>query len=258
MCRGGRRCVAIVRRVEQGIHVTRRSPTGTDLEHRSDEETHHVMKKAIRSHHEHQSARPVAPSRLGHGAPLMIGLGPGSVGCKGAEAMIARDTTRRGVERRAVERLREPKLVSPAKGTMGLVIGSYEIAIAPRSGAIACVELGTHLEGLRHPHVRRQHRIQGPSKLRGFPSRRDDYADRLPARMYTRIRSTRPESRNGRVTKALKRLFDHPLYRALLRLSLPAAEVRAVILQNELHGAIGHRNESYPTAKVGARKPLRS
>ena len=158
--------------------------------------------------------------------------------------MVASDATRRRVERGAVERSLKPELVSPAKGGIGLVIGPYQVAIAPRSGAIACVELGTHLDGLRYPYVRRQHRIHGPSKLRGFPSRRDDHTDRLPARMHTRVRPTRPEGRNGCVAQALERLFNHPLYRALLRLSLPAAEVRAVILQHELHGPIGHRLES--------------
>ena len=72
--------------------------------------------------------------------------------------------------------------------------------------------------------------------------------------MHTRIRPTRPEGRNGCATEARERLFDHPLYRALLRLSLPTAEVRAVILQNELHGAFGHREESYPTRNGRASK----
>lgn len=212
------------------------------------------MQKSVRPDREDQSTRALSPLRLAHGAPLLIGLGRRPVHGKGPKRMITRDVTGCGVEGCAIERAVESELVSAAKGSIGLVIGAYVIAITSGRCAVAWVKLGMHFRRCGHPDVPRQQRIQGPAKLRGFPSRRYNHANGLPARMNTRIRPTRPKGRNGRVTEAPERLFDHPLYRAQLRLPLPAAEVRAVILQNELHGAIGHRQESYRAAKVRARK----
>jgi len=120
---------------------------------------------------------------------MVVRVGRGALDREAAKAVLAGDGRRGLLERGASERPRKGELVAASKWGVGLVIRSYEIAIAPRRGAIASMKLRTHLEGRGHPDIGWQHRVHGPPKLRGFPSRRDGHADRLPARMHTRIRS---------------------------------------------------------------------
>ena len=84
----------------------------------------------------------------------------------------------------------ESELVSAAKGTVGLVISSYEIAIAPGRCAIACVKLGTHLERSRDPHVSRQDRIQCTSHSHGIPALGEAHTDRLTSRVHGGVSSS--------------------------------------------------------------------
>jgi hypothetical protein len=66
------------------------------------------------------------------------------------------------------------------------------------------------------------------------PPRRHNYTRRLTQRMNSRIRSACAKDGHAGPAKALHRVFEHSLNRPLIGLTLPACEVRSVVLKNEL------------------------
>jgi hypothetical protein len=67
--------------------------------------------------------------------------------------MFALHGSRCGFESRKIERFLPNKLVRSAKRGGCEIVCAYVVAIAARNGAIAGVELITHLEGCRNPYI---------------------------------------------------------------------------------------------------------
>lgn len=63
--------------------------------------------------------------------------------------------------------------------------------------------------------------------------------------MHPGIGSPGSECRDRLGAQLAERGFEHPLYGAPIRLALPPAEVRAIVVQHELQRASRHRPESY-------------
>src|SRR4051812_704296 len=102
------------------------------------------------------------------------------------------------------------------------------------------MELGPHLECGCDPHIVRQDGVECASYSHGVPALGKAYTDRLTFRMHTGVGSSGAECRNGASTQSLECLLHDPLNGALVGLSLPTAESCPVVVQDELHGTLGH------------------
>jgi hypothetical protein len=102
------------------------------------------------------------------------------------------------------------------------------------------MEPGPHLGRARDPDVRRQDRVQRAPQLLNVPPIRNPNSNCLASRVHAGIRPARSQRRDMGGTQPLERCFELALDGALLRLPLPPAEARPVVVQNELHGAFGH------------------
>ncbi|MEX2154363.1 MAG: hypothetical protein WD825_13570, partial [Gemmatimonadaceae bacterium] len=80
---------------------------------------------------------------------------------------------------------------------------------------------------------------RAPERIWG-PLLRNANPDGLPTSVNTGVGATRTERGGLVATQSLERVLDDALDGALLGLSLPATESRAVIVQNELHGTLRH------------------
>ena len=65
--------------------------------------------------------------------------------------------------------------------------------------------------------------------------------------MHASVGPTRTKSRDVTACEARQHLLQLALHSALVRLTLPTREGRAVVVQHELHGAHCHRSETSPT-----------
>ena len=97
-------------------HRLGRAALACDVEHRSDEEAHHVMEKAVGLDHERESPRPVDPPRVTHRAPMIVRLRRRALNREAAEAMLADDCVCGRVEKPSVERLPLDELARAPEG----------------------------------------------------------------------------------------------------------------------------------------------
>ena len=72
------------------------------------------------------------------------------------------------------------------------------------------------------------------------PSFRNPHSDRLASRVNAGIRAARPQRGNWCGAQSPQCLLQHALNGSLIRLALPPAESGAVVVQHELHSALGH------------------
>ena len=132
-------------------------------------------------------------------------------------------------------------LPPPAKrGVRGLV-EPHRVAVAPSGRAVPGVERGLHFERPRNPDVGRESAVQHHPQLLCCPMPGNLHAGRLAARVHPRIRPSRAHDPHWMVTQTGERPFHHALHRAFRRLHLPAGEIAAIVLQNELQNASRHR-----------------
>ena len=244
----GRRDAAVVRRAQQVDQVGQRTPTAGDVQHRSNEKSHHVMQESIGFDLEYQSATPVSPPGLLDVTPVMITGRRGSKHGEAAKAMIAGEVRGCGIQSRPLQGLLERELVSSAERGVRRGIRSDVIAVAPTHRTVPGVKLAPHRHRRRHPDVGGQHRIQcAPQLLNILPPIRYPNADGLPPCMDARVGTAGSKCGDRRAAESLQCLFQYPLNGALLRLALPPAESGAVIVQHELHGALGHCSKTTST-----------
>ena len=104
-----------------------------------------------------------------------------------------------------------------------------------------------HLVRRGDPDVVREQCVQCASQVRGGPLFGHPNPDCLAARMHAGIGPTRTESRDVTACEARQHPLQLALHGALVRLTLPTREGRAVVVQHELHGARRHRSETSPT-----------
>jgi hypothetical protein len=237
----GRRNAAVVRRAQQFDQVGQWTPTAGDVEHRSHEKSHHVMQESIGFDLEYQSATPVTPPGLLHLTPVMITGRRGSKHGETAKAMIAREVRGCSIQSRPLQGLLERELVWSAERGACLCIRSDVIAVAATHRTVPGVKLPPHRHRRRHPDVGGEHRIQSsPQLLNILPPVGYPNADGLAPCMDARVGPAGSKCGDRRAAESLQCLFQYPLNGALLRLALPPAESGAVIVQHELHGALGH------------------
>src|ERR1051326_6031296 len=175
-----------------------------------------------------------------HRATMVVMRGRRAEHRKRAKAMFALEHRRALIEQHAIEPSVDRQLPRPAKGGPCLVAGADVITIAPRDGAVSGMEFRTHLVRRGYPHVVRQDCIERTSHSRRIPAFRQSHADRLTSRVNSGISSSGTERRNRPSTQLLECLLHDPLNGALVGLSLPTAESCPVVVQNELHGTLGH------------------
>src|SRR5688500_5687436 len=95
----------------------------------------------------------------------------------------------------------------------------------------------SHVIGSGDPDVLRQHSIHGPPQRVWGPLDWNANPNGLPTSVNASVSSTRTQRCGFHSAQTLESLFDDALDGALLGLSLPSTESRAVIVQHELHGA---------------------
>lgn len=231
---------AIIVGFEQCLDVRQRPPAAGDIEHRSDEKAYHMMKKSIGFDLEHEAAVAVSPGSASNMASMVVVRRRRAEHCEGAKAVISLCERRRAIEETAIERAVEGELARPAERRTRFFVGADVVTVLPRNRAIPRVELGSHLEGRGSPDILREHRIQRAPQSRRFPAFWNAHTNRLSSRVHARVRPSGAECRNGRATQSIECLLHDPLNGALIGLPLPSAESSTVVVQHELHGALGH------------------
>jgi hypothetical protein len=96
------------------------------------------------------------------------------------------------------------------------------------------MELLLHLVHPGNPDIARKDRIESALQFGWCPSLRHVDSRRLAERMNAGVGSAGAKDGDTGPAKALHRVFEHSLNRPLIGLTLPACEVRSVILKNEL------------------------
>src|SRR5581483_6985706 len=110
--RGGRwRYVTIVGRGQQLGDVGQWPARTGDVEHRSDEESHHVMQKSVGFDLEHEPARAIAPSCLGDTTAMIIMCGCRATHGEAKKAVVTLDVSGRCLQGAPIQGLPEYQLV---------------------------------------------------------------------------------------------------------------------------------------------------
>ena len=136
------------------------------------------------------------------------------------------------------------------KGDAASFVRAHVVAVRSRRRTESRVELVSHRMRICHPEIVREERVQRASHRRRCPLRRHAHSDRLAPCMDAGVGAAGSECRHRLRAELAERRLEHPLYGATIGLSLPSAEVRAVIVQHEQQHAGRHRSESYPVREV--------
>lgn len=136
----------------------------------------------------------------------------------------------------------ERQLVPTTEWRVCFVIRADVVAVPPADCTVSRVKIVSHFSSSGDPDVGGQQRIERAPQLLNVapPPLRHPNANRLSSRVHSGVRSARSERRDRRRAQPLENLFQYPLNGALLRLALPPAESGAVVVQYELHIALGH------------------
>jgi hypothetical protein len=156
------------------------------------------------------------------------------------EAVITLELGGRRIQSAPLQGLPESELVPSTKRRVRRVVGADVVAVPPAHCTVPRVKLVSHLDRLRDPDVGGKDRIQCAPQALHVPSIRNPNSHRLASRVYAGVGSTGAQRRDSGSTQPLERVFQDTLNRPLLRLPLPSAETRPVVVQHELHGALGH------------------
>ena len=198
------------------------------------------MEKAIRFDLEDESTCSVMPARFAHDADVVVVRRCRAKDGEGTKAV--RSFCQRGqpVEEVPIERPIERKLARAPKGRPRVVVRADVVTVSTRDRAVACVKVRSHLERRGRPHIIRKNRVQCAPQSRRIPALRKADADGLSSRVHAGVGPPGAECRDRRATQSLECLLHDPLNGALVGLPLPSLEACAVVVQNELHGALGH------------------
>ena len=123
----------------------------------------------------------------------------------------------------------------------------------------ARVEARPHAARVGDPYVGGEHRVQRAHQLGGVPGERYLGGGRLTQRVHPGVGSSGTQHGCPLPDQALQRGLEVGLHRPVGRLTLPAGERPAVILQEHEHGAARRHapKRSGPAGPFQARKSLR-
>ena len=223
------------RQVAEGPSATR------NVEHRSDEKTHHVMEESIGLDLEHVAARAIDPACFVDATAVIVVGRRRAEHREAPEAVLSHEMSSRRIQSASIQGLLECQLVPLTKRRVCRFVRADVVAVAPAHRTVPRVELRVHLDRARDPHIRRQHCIQRAPQPGHFPSIRHANSHRLASRVYPRVRSPRAQRRDWTAAQPRECSFEHALHGALFGLPLPSAESSSVVVQHELHGPLGHR-----------------
>lgn len=229
-----RRNLLIVVCVEQSSDYRQLPFPGCGVEHRANEESNHMMHESIRCHEKRESSGPFDPLGAPNDASVIVGLGSGALYGESAKASFPDDHSRGLVENCPVDWTVPGKLAPGTERALCIFVSSHQISIRPRKGVEPGVKALMHVIRPRHSHVSRQDCVQRALEIGCRPLRRHVDTGRLAERVNSGVGSACAEDGDTGPAKALHRVFEHSLNRPLIGLTLPACEVRSVILKNEL------------------------
>ena len=224
-------CARIVRCCEKPRDRATRTPPLSHLDHRSNEKTHHVMKKTVRRNFEHPAAVALDPPRMPNDAAVVV-IGRRCVSDgKRTERVLAQQAVGFTLQCSRIERVFDrPFIPSTERGTGG-IIRSNKITVSTRDGAPSRMKLGNHPMRFRYPDIIGKNGVHGPTKSGRVPSGRHPHADPLTVRVNARVGSPGTEGRYGGFAQTRKGDFHVALYGADDGLTLPAGEAPPVILR---------------------------
>ena len=200
------------------------------------------MQESVGFDLEHEPTRPITPSRGGHTtAMIVMGRRRTEYG-EAPEAVITLQVSGCRIQGAPVQGLPECELEPSPKRRVCLVIRADVVAVPPAYCTVARVKLILHRGGRRNPYIGGKNGVERASQRLNIspPSFGNADPDRLTPGMHPGIRSARPQCGNRRGAQPPQCLLQNALYGSLIRLALPPAEPGAVVVQHELHGALGH------------------
>lgn len=235
---------------EKLLHVGNFAAAFADIEHGTDQKSHHVVKKAICVNVEDQSALAFTPSGVRYRTLVLVSFWRRSLHGKSAKAASAAHRLRCGGKSVKIKRPPPRQLVPTAKRGRCEIVCAYEVAIAAGNRAIARVELVTHVEGSGNPYIIRKNGVHRSSKRECAPFLWYAHSRSLAARVNSCIRPAGAHDSESFTAKPRDRRFQNALNRPLAGLSLPTGKARAIVVQHELHGSRQHRVKLSPAESL--------
>ena len=202
---------------------------------KGDDPAHPRLGRHLRSHD-----RPNSGRRCAAGA------------AKGREIVRPDEHPRRGLHGLDVEWFRYVPHVPMLERTDDRAVPQL-VAIGFRARAESRVKRGLSITHVNHADIRRQDRVQSPSKDLGRMRARELGARDLTECVDAGIRSSRAVHGDRCTVEASQRLLEQPLHGYPFRLSLPADQARAVVGDRELQCPRVHTREPGLTTGCPAR-----
>jgi hypothetical protein len=153
-----------------------------------------------------------------------------TLGCKGAEIVLAAEWLCRASKHIQVEWPPERPLEPAAKGRGSRIVQSDVISIATSQSGFPSMEARLHRVDRLDPAVARKESVESTTEGMIRPTRRSAEADGLPNRVDARIGPARGMGDSSMTKDALKYPLEFSLYRAASRLALPPHKAGAVIV----------------------------
>lgn len=200
------------------------------------------MQESIGFDFEDEPTRSIAPPRRCNATAVIVMSRRRTEYGEAPETVVTLDIGGRGIQSAPLQGLPECQLVPTTKRRVCFVIRADVVAVPSTYRTVARVKLVPHFSGCRDPHVRWKNRVECAPQLLNVspPSFGHPNTNGLTSRMNTGIRSARSQGSDWRGTEPRQCLLQNALNGSLSRLALPPAEPGAVVVQHELHSALGH------------------
>src|SRR4029079_10803496 len=117
----------------------------SDIEHGSDEKSHHVMEKAVGLDLEHDSTRSIEPPGARDVAPMAVSGRRRSEHRKRLKAVFALDAGGRCIQSAPIQGLPECQLVPTTERRMCSIIRADVVAVSPAQSTVPRMKLVLHL-----------------------------------------------------------------------------------------------------------------
>jgi len=208
------------------------------------------MEEPVRFDLEQQTAVPVEPCGVRHRAAVVVLRRRRAPDSEAQKAVFAANECRAFLEQPPVERASDAPFGTAAKGGLRFLVRPDLVAVPASDRVVSRVEIVAHRMSVGHPDVVGQDGVERAAQSVRPPLVGNSNADCLAAGVHAGIGATGAKSGGGLRADPAECRFEHALHGAPVRLPLPPAEARAVVVQHELHRASRHRGKKYPTALV--------